>query len=308
MKKTIFAAILLLTLLSACQYLGPRKDVYELPEVNIGTQGVELFFAPNTPPPEVYEGSPFTLLVTLSNLGTTDVDNGVYSLGYEKQYLYVPRGDVLGRFRVRGKSPFNPQGDEQQQIFIFNTKPLGAQIERYPASITFNACYPYKTAAPLPVCIDTDITGRKSGKVCTPTPQNFPGGQGAPVTVASIEPRMLPHEDPRRMRPEFVITIRNQGSGDPMATQLFREACTGRPLGEESWNIISVRAALSDILMTCTPSPVKLRTRGETKVICTIPEGIDVLLGSYTELLNVELEYGYLTSISTQVNIVKPTY
>ncbi|MEM2915875.1 MAG: membrane lipoprotein lipid attachment site-containing protein [Candidatus Woesearchaeota archaeon] len=306
MKKIlVFAALVLV--LSGCQYgLFQRKDVMQIPEVNIGTQGVELFFAQNTPPHEVYEGNQFALLVNLANLGTTDVEEGIYALSYEPQYLYLPRQQAQGRFNVRGKSIFNPQGEERLLKFNFDTKPLGPQLQGYPATITFTACYPYKTNALITACIDTDLTGKASGKVCVPTPQAFPQGQGAPVAVATVETKMLPHKQENRVRPEFVLTIKNLGRGEIVAQELYREACSGRALGPEAWNVVTVEAMLSDTPLTCAPTLVKIKQQGETKVVCTIPEGIDSRLGSYTAPLTITLGYGYISSIGTQTKIIKP--
>ncbi len=305
MNKTI--PLLLVLFLASCQFVPfERKETMRLPEVSIGTQGVEVFLDPRMQH-EVYEGSPFSMLVTLSNLGTMDVEEGVYTISYEPQYLYLPRQQVQGRFVVRGKSVFNPQGSERQLNFIFTTKPLGPQVERYPATITFNACYPYATNAPIITCIDTDLTGKKTGKVCTPQPQSFAKGQGAPVVVATVEPRMLPHENPNLIRPEFILTLRNQGTGEVVAPQLSRDACSGRPLGPEGWNVVEVGAQLSDSVLTCTPTPVKIKLAGETKIVCSLPEGIDARLGTFTAPLLVTLDYGYLNSLTTQVTILKPS-
>lgn len=302
--------VLLLLVLAGCQGIPgfgfPKKDAAQLPEVSIGTQGVELSIAP-TLPREVFERSPFTLLLTLSNLGTADVEEGVYSLSYDPQYLSLIRQQGIGRFAVQGKSPFNPQGAERQLIFVFDTKPLGPQLERYPATMAFAACYPYTTTAPLVTCIDTDLTGKRAGKVCTPQPQSFAQGQGAPVAVATVESRMLPGQDPDRIRPEFVLTLKNLGGGDVVAAERYRDACSGRPLGEEGWNVISVEAMLSDSMLTCTPTPVKLKQAGETRVVCTLPDGIDARMGTYTAPLIIALRYGYLKGITAQVSIIKPT-
>jgi len=304
MKKTIILVVLVL-MLAGCRFMGERKDTLQLPEVNIGTQGVELSFSPGSPPPEVYENSPFTMLVTLSNLGTSDIEEGVYSTSYDKQYLYVSPQQAIGRYRVRGKSIFMPQGDERQVALRFDAKALGPQMQRYPALIAFNTCYPYTTTAPVIACIDTDFTGRERNKVCVPQPQALPQGQGAPVAVASVEQRMLPHELPNRVIPEFVLTLQNKGTGDVVSAPLFREACSGRPLGEDGWNMIAVEAMLADDLLTCTPTPVKLKKQGDTKVVCRAQDGIEAR-GTYTELLTVTLNYGYINTITTQVNIVKP--
>jgi hypothetical protein len=305
MKKIICAALILI-FLSGCQLgLFQRKETMRLPEVRTGTQGVELFFTPGSPQPEVYEGSSFTALMTLSNLGAADVEDGVYSISYEPQYLYLPRQQNIGRFAVRGKSEFNPQGQERQLSFTFNTKPLGPQIQGYTTTIAFNACYPYTTTAPIIVCIDTDLTGKKQNKVCTSKSQTIPQGQGAPVGVTSVEQRMLPHDMQGKILPEFVLTLKNLGKGGVTASQLYREACSGRPLGEEGWNVVSVNAALSDAVMKCAPATIKLKQEGDTKVVCRLEGGIDARLGTYTAPLQVTLDYGYISSISTQVKIIK---
>ena len=305
--KRIVVLVLLLVVLSGCQMgLFQRKSTTQLPEVSFGTQGVELSFAPGSPPHEVYEGSPFNLLVTLSNLGTMDVDDGVFALSYEQQYLFLGKQSNIGRFSTRGKSVFNPQGEERQINFVLTSKSLGPQLERYPTTLTFSACYPYTTSAPIITCIDGDVMNKNPRKVCMPQTQAFPQGQGAPVVVATVETRMLPHELPNRVRPEFILTLQNKGRGSVVATNYYREACSGRPLGDESWNMVDVTAELSDTLLTCTPGTVKLRQTGDTRVVCTLPEGIDTRLGTFTEQLKVFLDYGYLTSITTQTTIVRP--
>lgn len=305
MKKTI-ALVLFLVFLSGCQVgFLQRKETMYLPEVKTGVQGLELYLTPGSPPPEVYENSKFNALFVLSNLGAHDIEDGVYSVSYEPQYVYLAKQQAQGRFAVRGKSEFNPQGQEMLVNLNFDTKPLGQQIQAYTTTITFNACYPYQTNAPIIVCIDTDITGKRSDKVCIPKIQALAGGQGAPVAVTMIEPRMLPSDVPGRVVPEFVLTIRNLGKGEVMKSELYPEACSGRPLGEENWNIVSVSATLSDEPLSCAPEKIKLKLGGDTKVVCRLDKGIDSRLGTYTAPLSVTLDYGYMTSISTQVKIMK---
>ncbi|MEM4239946.1 MAG: hypothetical protein QXM31_01975 [Candidatus Woesearchaeota archaeon] len=304
MKAAI--AIAMVLLLAGCQYSPfQRKDAMTLPEVKVGTQGIELFLSPGSPPPEVYEESKFTMLVTLSNLGASDVENGVFSVSYEPQHVYLPLQQQQGRFSVRGKSEFMPQGMEKQVGLSFTAKPLGAQLQGYTTTITFNACYPYQTNAPIIVCIDTDLTGKKPGKVCQAKPISSPQGQGAPVAVTLTEPRMQPSEFQDKIIPEFVLTIKNLGKGSVIAPNQFPEACSGRPLGAGGWNVVAVSAALADMPLSCTPSTITLKETGDTKVVCKLEEGVDARLGTYTSPLSVTIDYGYMTSISSQVKITK---
>ncbi len=305
--KKIIALLLMLAVLSGCQYGGlfQSKGAIKLPEVRVGTQGVELFLTQNSPPPEVYEDSQFNMLVTLSNLGASDVDDGVFSVSYEPQYVYLSRQQNTGRFEVRGKSEFNPQGAERQVNLFFTSKPLGPQLQGYTTTIAFNACYPYTTTSPLIVCVDTDMTGKKTDKVCTSKPQSFPGGQGAPVAVTMVEPRFVQSDIPGRVIPEFTISMKNVGKGEVITQQYYPEACSGKPLGAEGWGVVGVAATLSDYPMKCSPETIKLKMQGDTKIVCRLEEGIDNRLGTYTAPLYVIIDYGYMTSITTQVKIAR---
>ncbi len=304
--KKIIALCLLLFFVSGCQFgLFQRKDTMILPEIKIGTQGVELFFDPITLPREVYENSKFTMLVTLSNLGAFDVEKGVYSISYEPQYVYLPMGAQQGFYDVRGKSEFMPGGMEKQISLPFETKTLGPQLQGYTTTITFNTCYQYQTNAPLIVCIDPDVAGKNPDKVCISRPQTLGGGQGAPVAITAIEPRMIPHDMPERIMPEFVLTLKNLGRGSVIASQQYNSACSGRPLGEEGWNVVDVSATLSEIPLSCSPEKIRLKKEGETKIVCRLEEGIESRLGAYTAPLAVTLDYGYMNSISTQLKIVR---
>jgi hypothetical protein len=304
--RKILALMVLLVLVAGCGRFGvQRKETIQLPEVKIGTQGVELSFSP-TNPREVFENQAFTYLVTASNLGTTDVDSGAYAVSHEQQYLFLSGQPATGRFNVRGKSVFNPQGEERHLHFVFTAKPLGPQVQRYPATITISACYPTQTTAPATVCIDTDIFNKQRNKICRPQTINMGQGQGAPVAVAVVETRMTPHQDLNRVIPEFVLTLQNKGSGEVVEANNYLDACSGMPLGD-AWNVVSVQAQLSDTYLTCTPTPVKLKRAGETKVVCSLPEGIPLSAGTYVSPLAITLDYGYLTSITSQVTIIKPT-
>jgi hypothetical protein len=307
MKKTI-ALILVIALLSGCQFgLFQSKQTMRLPEVKVGVLGVELSATSGSPPPEVYENSRFTMLTVLSNLGASDVEDGAFSVSFEPQYVYLARTQAQGRFAVRGKSEFNPQGQEKLISLQFDTKPLDPNIQGYTTTIAFNLCYPYQTNAPITVCIDTDLTGKMPNKVCTPKPQVMMGGQGAPVAVAMIEPRMLPSDIPGRTIPEFVLTLKNLGKGEVLQKDKYIDACFGQSLGEGGWNVVDVSAALSEVLLKCTPETIKLKTQGDTKVVCRLEEGIDDRLGTYTAPLAVTVDYGYMTSMTKEVKILKQT-
>lgn len=308
MKNANFIlAVCAMLFLVACQpFPVQKKEQVRVPEIKIGTQGITLSALPNAPPREVFENSVFNIIIEVANKGASDITNGFYSLGTEAQYFSLTRQPPAGRFGVEGKSIFNPEGGKERIIFDVLSAELLPEQRRFEGQFIFTVCYPYTTDAAVQACVDTDLFGRQPQKACVPKPIILEGGQGAPVGITRVEPRMLPHEQPGRVRPDFVITLKNLGRGQLVAPERVRDACTGRPLGREGWGVADVRVLLSDTPLVCNEQRVKIRPDGTT-LVCSLPEGIPVAMGTYTAPLRVQLSYGYVNSLVIPVDIVKPT-
>lgn len=307
--KTTILLLAFAIIIAGCQYVPfqQRKETIQIPETNIGTQGVEISFPPQEMPREVFEKSTFTMPVTLANKGIADIEKGVYVISYDPTALALQRPKGAYWFNLRGKSIFNPKGEERTLSFIFSTLPLGPQVERMPTTLTITTCYPYKTSAQLDVCIDTDILGREKTKVCQPKTQTYTQGQGAPITITSIETKMKPiPEDERIVRPEFIIKIKNQGRGEVVAPGMHNDACSGR--GGDIWNQALVQASLTDMPLSCNPSMVRLKREEDARIVCTTPEGqgIDVRQGTYITPLAITIDYSYVSALTTWLTILKP--
>lgn len=299
MKKTIFCIILLL-ILTSCGIISQKKEQIKIPGVHEGTKGIVLSFLPNAPPSEIYEDKFFDIMVDIQNKGAADINNGMLVIGVEEQQISLEStGDE--RFDLDGKSIYNPEGNREIKEFRAKTKKILPGIESYETAITATACYPYKTEATSLVCIDTDLAGRIKTKPCRTRTIAMPGGQGAPIAITSVEPKMMPHEDIEKVQPEFQIKIQNLGAGQAMTREKVFDACTGQALGTETWNRLQVRAQLSENPLTCIPETVKLTQ--DTTVICTLEEGISKTQGTYTAPLSIEADYGYLDRAVKQINI-----
>lgn len=306
MRRVLVPCIILVLLLSACQaFPVQRKEQVVIPDVKIGTQGIVLSTLPNAPPSEVFEDSLFNVVVDLNNQGAADVITGAYALNIEEQFFSLPRQQPTGFFAVRGKSIFSPQGDRTRVSFAVRAGLLAPQQRRHDGRLLFSACSPYATDAVAQVCVDTDVLEKQPRKACRPAPVAMGGGQGAPVMVTRVETRMLPHERPDRVRPEFVIGIRNAGQGKVVAQERVGEACRGLSLGEDAWGMVGVQALLSDTLLACSAGRFRLGVE-EFTLMCGLPEGIPVTMGTYPAPLNVQLAYGYVNTLFIPVSIVKP--
>ena len=295
--------MMLAIFLSSCGYITTKEQI-KIPAVHKGTQGVILSFLKDMPPSELYEDRSFEIGIKIQNKGATNILRGMLAFGVEEQQI-ITEGPTDERFDLEGKSVFNPEGSQDIVRFRIKTRKLVPQLEHYPTEIIATACYQYKTEATALVCIDPDLTGIVKTKPCAVKKQTFSGGQGAPVAVVSVEPKMLFHKDTAKIQPEFYITLQNVGQGDAMIKDKLYDACSGKSLGTESWNIVELNAHLSETALNCRPDKIKL-TR-ETRVVCTLEEGIDKSKGAYTAPLSIEVNYGYIDRIVKKVEIKKIT-
>ncbi|MBW2973311.1 hypothetical protein KY346_02880 [Candidatus Woesearchaeota archaeon] len=302
MKKIIFSMMIILAILASCTYMQTKKEEIKVPEIHKGTQGVVMEFLPELPPSEVYEGRYFEIMPKIYNKGAADIQNGMISIGYEEQQIYFT-SESNDKFDLAGKSVFYPEGTETTKSFRAQARMLPPQFEHFETAIVASACYPYKTEATALVCIDTDITNIVRTKPCKTQKITFSGGQGAPVAVTSVEPKMLVHEDPERIQPEFIIKLENLGKGQAMVKDKVFDACTGKPLGEETWNKVELRAALSDVELNCRPEKIKLTK--DQRIVCTLEGGIYKEEGTYLAPLSIEVNYGYMDRMVKGLEIKK---
>lgn len=303
--KKIIALLMLACIITSCQFLPTKKEQVNLPTIYTGQKGIALEFLANAPPSEIYENSPFDIILKVHNQGATDIRGGMLILGVEEQNVELTTQKDL-RFDLAGKSMYNPEGVYDMKQFRANAKELGPSVAKsYSTTITATACYAYKTSATSIVCIDTDLLGSVKNKPCSTTALSYGSGQGAPVAVTSVIPKMMPHEDTAKITPQFTISVANRGGGDTIAADKIYPACTGQKIGPESWNVVRISTILSDQILQCQPETLTLKP-GENTAICTLPAGISKTMGTYTAPLSIELNYGYMSQKVKSMTIIKP--
>jgi len=131
-------------------------------------------------------------------------------------------------------------------------------------------------------------------------------GQGGPVAVTKIEPKILTKED--YVVPSFLITIKNVGKGEVFMYGKSEEACSSLDELENSrkfFNYVKVEARLGDKVLVCDKNAVRLDKNKEGRVRCSLGEGISREKESYISNLIVTLSYGYTQTISKDVEIRK---
>ena len=329
-KKSIFKlqlvllVFVLLLLTVSCTGIRRGKDTDEY--YRRGSQGLELRFAKNSPPSNLFDNDDFRVSLEIYNKGATTVSGGnnmVYLSGFDTGLISGVTGPgpsyqdyFTGLIEdLEGKAPSNPEGDYDIIEFGGYIRDLASRnIDIYEPTILATACYSYETVASPTVCIDSDpYSTTDAEKVCTPASVS-PGTQGAPVAVTKID------VEPRPGATQFKIYVQNVGGGT-----VFRDGYSYlsmcNPYGTDRLNSVSdidyvyvesVSIGTTAITSSCKPldreSNLRLsgsasRKSGATGFMTCELTGITG--PAYRSPLIIVLKYGYRNSISKKVKILQ---
>jgi len=255
-------------LLAGCAAFEPDRRMPELPEIYVGTTGLQVSINPASTK-ELLMCKQANVFVDISNIGAFPDENGKlngkFAFIVEEQWL-EPQTDKTGTIEIKGRSQYNPRGEFQQIRFQLTNEGRGLppQLETYNSPVIFQACYPYQTLASVPICIDPDIQNLNQRKPCRTQPLQLQGGQGAPVEVTRVETRMVPEGD--EVKPFIALYIRNAGRGKVIKSEAVTKAC-GKGATDLSAQV-SVDVQLQGIPLDCQQN-VRLEKDKEAKIICT---------------------------------------
>lgn len=307
----IISLVLALLLVSGCT--GGSQEKHEIYDVDIykGTDGLVVEFAKDNPPSTVLEKQPFAVGLQMYNKGAYDINEGWVSLITEEDYVEVRKwGDLnphttkLSSFSLEGKTKFNPDGGQKLSIVEMHSNELPSLEETHTVFVGANFCYPYKSKLSDSVCIDPDIYNtRKIEKACE-VDEITSSGQGAPVVISSITPKLL-SMNANLLKPQFKVVFENRGQGKVIKPEMVQTACTSGALSRDDLNGIHISSALlSGEPLKCDPEYVLLRD-GKGTSYCTLENGINKAASAYTSSISVEVEYGYTNNIGKQFEIRK---
>ncbi len=313
MKKVAVVVFLLVVLIvSGCEGGIPGRRKEPVVGYRRGSQGIVINFLPNHPRPRTYDSEPFEALIEIRNRGAQEVGYGgdsIYLSGFDIGIITgistygkpIPAG--LG-----GVTQYNLEGGYDTIDFRGEIYPLKMKnIDRYPATILASVCYGYRTVASENICIDPNPYATTVERtVCVPGPVGY-GTQGAPIAVSSVDVEPTPRIS------RFRISIDNVGGGTVFKPGIdYLMKCNpyhmrGLEFNEVDYVRLSkVEVAGKVITLGCKPVDnewnVKL-INGHATVFCELGG-----LGSgpaYTTPLTIELDYGYRSTISTQVEIIQ---
>ena len=339
--KNIIAILMISLLIYGCEggFLG-KKEGYEptitSEEIYKGKEGLDMEFFEDAPPKEILEESSLPIGIRLYNKGAYNIENGYLSIGLEKDYMgidkqqeaswksltedvkFFEKDDEHITFDLKGKSIAYPLGDQEFIRFAAKTKEIGKtdpQSEYHDSLISITSCYKYQTIAAETVCIDTDIYNFKQRKkTCDAKKAITLSSQGAPVAVTKIESEMILDEG--KIKPRFIITVKNLGNGEVIKHDKVEDACYSKPINYAEWNNIRIKAHLSKVededKLDCDlikegktdDGTLNLRKKEDT-IRCSYEKGFDEIRGTFSTPIYIVLDYGYTNTISKNVKIKK---
>lgn len=289
--------LLLAIVLTGCGQFQQQK-MPQMADVQTGTQGLEIELQPSAN--NIYMCQQLSIIATLRNLGTHNIENGILTLNYEPMAMKAVSVPENQQFNIAGKTPFNPRGGMDKTGYTLESKTLPANLMNHITPFILTACYPYQTRANFQACVDPDILGTELTKPCTPQDITTSGGQGAPVAVTKIEQKMMMEKD--EVRPVFIIHLANQGNGRVIKQDKIKDACEKGV--ETQMPEVKIEVYLGREKLECQSDTISL-TSEDPFVFCksrkTYPEGGV----TFETVLTVKLDYGYVTRESTDITITR---
>jgi hypothetical protein len=312
-NKTVVITILLISmiLLTACGNKvpggeNPRDTAAAIAAVQTGTQGIELSFLQNTPPPLIYDQNELVALVEVHNKGNYDLTAQqcfVQVTGFDQNIikggLQTPRScaeNAGGLFE--GKNLYNVQGSTNFLEFKSPSVTLPAKVFEYSPTLNFVVCYNYHTFANPAVCVDPlfyQVTHEQ--KSCTPRNVGMGGGQGAPVGLSYVNVDMVGN------KAIFEINVVNSGSGRVLSPYADIRTCGQASLKYDDLDKVAYTVQLSGgNLIDCKPRDGFVRlSNNNGKIVCSfnIPGS-----SAFETPLMVDLDYGYVQSYQKAIKII----
>ena len=305
--RTVMVFMIVVVFLAGCDSGGEelKKDIYQ------GTQGVfvDIFDLPN----EVNENEEIPFIVKVENKGPYDTIGRIV-VSTERDYMGIKGQNsyVALDFNLEGKTVLNDIDDFE----IFNVplyaKTLDPLSETHDTFITTYTCYQYKGLGYADVCIDTDPyeVGDVDKACSVQSSISMSGGQGGPVVIEKIEPKMLIDGDV--IRPQFKIYIRNSGKGTVIQKNSINQVCSGSSLNIATYNTMTLSEVevsgkkLSAGQIECIPQNLQLKDEQDFVTCTVVPgQGISRNMLSYGSQLKIQIDYGYAESTTKEISIKK---
>ena len=277
-----------------------------------GTGGLEMSFAPGTPPPIVYANAndEIPLIIELRNKGAEPIRQGAIQLfmtGFDPNIVHglstAPMAAPVNS-DLPPVSEFNSEGGfdvfGSKGEFSIRDVYLPPATDHYTPTLNLIACYPYATHASATICIDPDpYSIEQESKICQVNDISLSGGQGAPLVVTKIEHEIVPGQ-----KMMFKIHVENKGNGRVVSDPSFSCEKTLEYNEIDSIDVLNTNIIVgAGSISVDSVKPEKLKLVNGKGVIYAEAQPAFGQDREYTTPIQVNLYYGYKTSITQQLNI-----
>tara|TARA_Y100000310_G_scaffold343471_1_gene451245 strand:- start:2802 stop:3791 length:990 start_codon:yes stop_codon:yes gene_type:complete len=318
-KFEILFLVLLVIVIAGCDKLGGKGS-----SKSSGTEGITINFLENSPQDRYMvsneDEEPISVILELRNKGPYPQDEDenilsrgkVYISGFDKEIIRIDEPSAnLRRDYLLGLNSFNPEGGFDTVEFEGVISSDKIIVDEYSPTILATLCYPYVTKASPTVCIDPFPFDDKQEKVCRIGSTQL-SSQGAPITITRID------EEASSNKLQFKINVKNGGNGEVIKVNSlvkcdpYGDTSSGKEdiLERKDFDRVElVRATVGFSELECGPLDEGRFIRlfnGEGFVLCGLDRSsFEESKSAYTTPLNIELRYGYRSTISKPVRISK---
>lgn len=308
----VLSLIVIIFLISGCRTpRGVEKPMRY--QYRTGSEGLVLNF-PTNGFTRLYENEDdVRMTVEIRNRGafpqpeeTGEFYGYIWVGGFDKSILELePDADNnrLDAVSLEGKSPINMEGGREAVVFVGDIYNLPGGVPYYRTPIIATTTYFYKTVAAPTVCVDPyPRSAEVREKVCRIREYGsiaISGSQGAPVAITTIE------EDATSDYLLFRIHMQNVGGGLVIPIGDIHEDPN---LGYD-WDELN-RVEIGDVSVgnipmdDCRPDDFIKLENNRGYMLCRI-RTTTLGANTYNAPLNIELEYGYSSSVRKEIEIVK---
>ncbi|MBI2651243.1 hypothetical protein HYX01_02135 [Candidatus Woesearchaeota archaeon] len=305
-KPRIFFVMLLLfavNIISGCI----KEESFSDKELK-GTEGITIDFIKDYPQEKytIEKDVPVDIILEIRNKGAypeteeQKIDGKVYISGFDKSIIDIEKEKDLADVLLPSAFVAYPEGSLDNIQFDGKILSEKLRAEKYEANIMATLCYSYATKAAASVCVDT--APLEKNKVCSAESKTLTS-QGAPVAVTRID------EEVSSDKIHFKISISNAGNGDVINREVL-EKCN--PYGDKRLErddfdkVELVKVTLGQQELKCNAENNKIRLfNGQGFAICTLDKEDFKNIPTFTSPLNIELKYGYKSTILKQINVLK---
>lgn len=320
--RRIALLVLLVMLVSGCSMMTNNKGA-ELPNPYVGEDAVSLSFVENSPPEKVVSNSDIRVGLVIKNEGAVGIEksitvgdkkvSGVIALSLNSAYMKTASESKKFSDAEFGTDTAFLLGKDSSSVgdsrlVSFDVKVNTLTRDEYKVNptttILATICYPYKTIAVAPVCIDQNPYGTTE-KLCEMGTVSLRGGQGAPVAVEEVEQGFSVSNN--KFIPQFKIFVENVGEGKIVDAADIENACGAK---EAKYNIIYLKEAklLGKALECSAPGSTKAvlnldSEKDRNYFLCRYSEGFEKADNQFYTDLSVELAYGYIVEKPKDVEI-----